>query len=396
MSARNSKTVKELVLQGNYGYGWDDLTYYEDTPEGRAERKADYQAYKENEPGVAFRTIERRVPNKNYVAPDVDSSCTKKSVKASEDYTALDMIFTGDAEAIAEIKDACLRIGGTVTNNSKESITFHTFLGDSYIPDLKSYAKELGLKFKVVSPVNSSYTKKSVKSNKINKRRAIKASDFEFIMDEPEDDGSLAGYYSWDDLTDDQRDYVISHWGDFRSFADSMYEWFNDYIMDVYYEDKEMLADEYNEKYGFNIDTDKISWSSNSQGPYPDHWDNEKIFGKVWLATAGNLSDVDVSFGGSYDVDTYADYYVGVGDDEHIEYGVGVDELAEYGANEEAISIIRNLADGAQEFIDKVWKLINYTCTAYPDDEWVAETLDANPNSFTFIVDDNGDVEDIT
>lgn len=84
MSARNPKTVKELVLQGNYGYGWDDLTYYEDTPEGRAERKADYQAYKENEPGVAFRTIERRVPNKNYVAPDVESSCTKKSVKSNK------------------------------------------------------------------------------------------------------------------------------------------------------------------------------------------------------------------------------------------------------------------------------------------------------------------------
>jgi hypothetical protein len=85
----------------------------------------------------------------------------------------------------------------------------------------------------------------------------------------------------------------------------------------------------------------------------------------------------------------------GVGDDEHIEYGVGVDELADYGADEEAISIIRNLADGAQEFVDKVWELINYTCTAYPDDEWISETLDGNPNSFTFIVDDNGDVEDI-
>lgn len=245
------------------------------------------------------------------------------------------------------------------------------------------------------APIESGCTKKSVKSNK---RRAIKASDFEFIMDEPEvdeEDDSLACYYSWDELTDAQREYVVSHWGDFRSFADAMYEWFNDYIMDMYYEDKEMLADEYNEKYGFDIDTDKISWSSSSQGPYPDHWDNEKIFGKVWLATAGNLSDVDVSFGGIYDVDTYADYYVGVGDDEHIEYGVGVDELADYGADEEAISIIRNLADGAQEFVDKVWELINYTCTAYPDDEWISETLDGNPNSFTFIVDDNGDVEDI-
>jgi len=58
-----------LVLQGNYGYGWEDLTA-EDKNSGKNEYgtpwqriKANKKDYQENEGGV-YRIIERRELNK--------------------------------------------------------------------------------------------------------------------------------------------------------------------------------------------------------------------------------------------------------------------------------------------------------------------------------------------
>lgn len=71
--ARVSKTKEVAVLQGNYGYGWDDLIEY-DVPSIRdyeeykkvtAEIRQDYKDYQENEQGVAHRIIHRRVPIAN-------------------------------------------------------------------------------------------------------------------------------------------------------------------------------------------------------------------------------------------------------------------------------------------------------------------------------------------
>ena len=80
--ARNARTKNVLILQGNYGYGWDDLCQYEDTTEGRLERKRDYQDYIENEGNIAtFRTISRRVPNPDYVAPNADAKVESLKLK---------------------------------------------------------------------------------------------------------------------------------------------------------------------------------------------------------------------------------------------------------------------------------------------------------------------------
>ena len=54
-----TKLVK--VLQGNYGYGWDDLCVYEH-PFNQAEINRDIRDYRLNEPNVPHRVIERRVP----------------------------------------------------------------------------------------------------------------------------------------------------------------------------------------------------------------------------------------------------------------------------------------------------------------------------------------------
>lgn len=56
-----SKRTKEVkVLQGNYGYGWDDLVEYD--KEDSAELKQDLRSYRENERNARFRVITRRVP----------------------------------------------------------------------------------------------------------------------------------------------------------------------------------------------------------------------------------------------------------------------------------------------------------------------------------------------
>ena len=66
-STSKFKTVS--VLQGNYGYGWDDLCYYEDNAEGWKEQKDDIKTYRENEPEASFRIITRKEPNPDYKAP---------------------------------------------------------------------------------------------------------------------------------------------------------------------------------------------------------------------------------------------------------------------------------------------------------------------------------------
>ena len=53
------------VLQGNYGYGWDDLLEYDKSshrPYGNAVQ--DKKCYRENEPQYKHRIIERRELNK--------------------------------------------------------------------------------------------------------------------------------------------------------------------------------------------------------------------------------------------------------------------------------------------------------------------------------------------
>lgn len=67
---RNAKFKNINVLQGNYGYGWEDLCYYEDNPEGWKEQRGDIKSYRENERGVPFRIISRKEPNSDYKAPE--------------------------------------------------------------------------------------------------------------------------------------------------------------------------------------------------------------------------------------------------------------------------------------------------------------------------------------
>lgn len=240
------------------------------------------------------------------------------------------------------------------------------------------------------------YVNSSRNRFKPSAKTPIKSSDFKFVFDENEEDeydeNDLSGYYSYDSLTPEQQDYAVSHWSDFSKCANTIYDWFNDDAMDWYHEDIDRIAEEYSEKYGFVINTDKMYWQSGSQGPYPDHWDNSKVFDKMYLGAAGNLTDVDLSFEGGLTVEVYGDYYI----DGQVAYGYSPSQLADNGANEQAVQIISDIAQGAQDFIDEAWKLIEVTASSYPDDDYVRGIFEGNPSAFTFIVDENGDIEDIT
>lgn len=56
----NRKYNYEHVVQGNYGYGWDDLTSSSDINEARR----DLRDYRVNEPGVPHRIVHRRTARK--------------------------------------------------------------------------------------------------------------------------------------------------------------------------------------------------------------------------------------------------------------------------------------------------------------------------------------------
>ncbi len=57
--AKVNKWLYEYVIQGNYGYGWDDLISEETKEAGRAQ----LCCYRDNERDASHRMIKRRVPN---------------------------------------------------------------------------------------------------------------------------------------------------------------------------------------------------------------------------------------------------------------------------------------------------------------------------------------------
>lgn len=56
--AKPTKYIYEYIVQGNYGYGWNDLTCF--SRAGRKEARAERKVYDENEPQYPHRVIFRR------------------------------------------------------------------------------------------------------------------------------------------------------------------------------------------------------------------------------------------------------------------------------------------------------------------------------------------------
>lgn len=197
----------------------------------------------------------------------------------------------------------------------------------------------------------------------------------------------------WTELTPEQQDYVIDNWSNIRKIADTMYDWFDEDLMFFYKEDVEEIAQKYEKEYGLEINTKNIYWQSNSQGPYPE-WRLNNIFSDI----EGSDSEVDYEIlfadergfnvADCVSVDIYVDDLdtgERIYDDQYT-----LDEL-EKSPNVpfETVDKINNIVQGAQDFIDEVWKRVNEVCTSYPDDDWVRDTLDNNPDVFDFYIEDN-------
>ncbi len=75
-AGRIGKTKMVKVLQGNYGYDWDDLCEYEMND---PEYKTDFWTYRRENKAGQFRVIQRRVPNPDYKeAPVTESTFVKR------------------------------------------------------------------------------------------------------------------------------------------------------------------------------------------------------------------------------------------------------------------------------------------------------------------------------
>ena len=194
------------------------------------------------------------------------------------------------------------------------------------------------------------------------------------------------------ELNEAQQNYVVQNWYKWREL-DWIREFFDENIMETYHYDVEQLAKECTEKlfndFGVQLDinTDKIYWQSNSQGPYPE-WKLSEIFDDCTVAVMGGVGDesefVDITFANnsSYDVDksVYFDINHIVETDPEfeyeMEYEVEPDMLAHYGLAPETTEAVHAVIDTAQYFIDTVWKYINEVCTDFPDDYYVKEELE--------------------
>jgi hypothetical protein len=188
---------------------------------------------------------------------------------------------------------------------------------------------------------------------------------------------------TYDELSPKQQQYVIKNWTEMNGLDDTIHDWFNEYTMDCYDYDKDEVANKYEREYLFDINAKELYWESNSQGPYP-RWYLERVFDTYCGRTKSGV-DYCIEFYGrgldvKYDLDTDG-YY-----DEDV-------EVSESDIDSKLNISIKDIINGAQSFIDEIWHLVNEACQAYPDDEWVAGTLENNPDTFEFIVTDDGRVK---
>ena len=168
--------------------------------------------------------------------------------------------------------------------------------------------------------------------------------------------------YSFSELNEAQKDYVVKNVMN-TFLGDSIWEFFNETMMEQYRYDVSELAREYESKisedlgFDFTINESKLYWQSNSQGPYPE-WDFSKVFddlalleGDIWFDGKG--LDVDKAV---YTSDA----------SENPQAQEDLNRTADY------------LAETLQGFINEVWSLVNEVCQAYPDGDYIYEDLEAN------------------
>lgn len=282
-----------------------------------------------------------------YVDDDINSACGKKSVKSGR------LLFPWEVEG--EFAD-----GYRYTAKGNSEAECVEKLGDMQDKhgELVWYSGTTDEYYDAGHLIDSACGKKSVKSNK---HRGIKAS-------------RTLEIFTFDELTPEQQDYVLRNWSDMRKLAEVIDEWHSEDMMFGYNDEAQYIADQYASKYGLSINPDKLYWQSNSQGPYPE-WNFEQVFD-------------DYEFNGT-DGEYYAVEFYGRGLDVQSDVsGAFYDDIS---AEDQAK--VDEITSHAQEYIDEMWNYINDVCQAYPDDEWAAQCMESNPESFEFTISDSGEVK---
>lgn len=168
-------------------------------------------------------------------------------------------------------------------------------------------------------------------------------------------------YLNFNEMSDEQKDQAVKLFVE----SDTAYQWHSEDMMEYYRSSVEMFASDLTENTGIQVDTKKLHWGSNSQGPYPE-WHLSAVFGEQ------DFGDYSIDFYGE-STDIYADCYDAAGD-----------EMSSIPEDAQA------KIDAAQVFMDDVWQLINEVCQSYPTEEWAYDMLEAN--DYEFRVDAEGNV----
>lgn len=193
---------------------------------------------------------------------------------------------------------------------------------------------------------------------------------------------------TWADLNEAQKNYVVENAYQFPSL-EFIWEFFNEGTMDWYHERVQELAKQY-EEMGIDINTDKIYWQSNSQGPYPE-WRFEDMIGTVCVDYEGGEVDINV-YGSSsepemdYDLNPYTDnegYW-------SYDYNLSLGDLtySDYNVPDEVVNEVEQKTSSIAKFVEELWELINDVCQAYPDDDYIRTELDAYPDDDYMIISD--------
>ena len=213
-----------------------------------------------------------------------------------------------------------------------------------------------------------------VKKLKINESKSLKEYN----------EGDIV---TWEDLNEEQKNYVVDNAYRYNKLS-WIWEFYNEGIMDWYHERVAELASKYAEQ-GIDINTDKIYWQSNSQGPYPE-WRFDDMIDNIYVPYEDGEVDINIYGRGTEpDIDFDLTYTDSDGDWAY-EYNLELGDLtySDYNVPNEVITKVEEKASTVEKFAEELWELINKVCQAYPDDEYIRGELDAYPDDDFMIISD--------
>ena len=192
----HTKWIQYLVLQGNYGYGWDDVAYENITDDGflkaRRAMSQTLKEYRANERGVAFRTIKRK-------------ELRSKSNPRKRKNAGLNIV-------TVKFKNSKYNYETEVSPNTTAKSAYEYFVGQSF--DMGSYPRE-----NIQRVIGIDFNGKPVAANPRKRKNGSKSSHgFRYPKGKHK-------AKSWDRIVrdyDKNRDYDKKHSANFLMLAEAL------------------------------------------------------------------------------------------------------------------------------------------------------------------------------